>query len=472
MANAIAEQHSIDFIPLTERYGSPWRLFTLWFSLNLHILGVAIGALFVAEGLSITEAIGALVLGNLIGTFVMAAHSAQGPQLGIPQMIQSRAQFGVLGAALPLVAVVVAYVLFTAADLLIMQGTMKSLLSVNSDTALLLVALATLVVAYFGYELIHSIGKLMTVLSTVLFAVATVLVFIHPAVAAPAQIPVVGRGGHAAFILVLTQSAAWSLSYGPYVADYSRYLPADVSPWKTFWATMAGCFIGSSAIMAFGVVLAHRMLAPGADLAKSFTSLFGPLRPMAQFMLIFGIIYGNGLNVYSAYMSSCTVVSGFNRMTQAGRGFKITLMILVMAAAVFTSFLSQGNFQGYFGNVLNIMIYLLVPWSAINLADFYFIRHGHYDIGAMFQLHGIYGAYRWRTIAVYVLSVIAEIPFMSLSFYKGAVTQWIGADIAWLPGLVVSAGCYVLAERGRSMVAAVESNEISAAVPDASRYDC
>ncbi len=30
----------------------------------------------------------------------MAAHSAQGPQLGLPQMIQSRPQFGYIGALL------------------------------------------------------------------------------------------------------------------------------------------------------------------------------------------------------------------------------------------------------------------------------------------------------------------------------------------------------------------------------------
>lgn len=35
----------------------------------------------------------------------MALHGAQGPQLGLPQMISSRVQFGVFGAAIPIVAV-------------------------------------------------------------------------------------------------------------------------------------------------------------------------------------------------------------------------------------------------------------------------------------------------------------------------------------------------------------------------------
>jgi nucleobase:cation symporter-1, NCS1 family len=46
----------------------------------------------------------------------------------------------------------------------------------------------------------------------------------------------------AAFMLAATQAAAWSLSYGPYVADYSRYLPPTIPAVKTFWYTAMGCF--------------------------------------------------------------------------------------------------------------------------------------------------------------------------------------------------------------------------------------
>jgi NCS1 family nucleobase:cation symporter-1 len=44
----------------------------------------------------------------------MALHSAQGPKLGIPQMVQSRAQFGFLGEILPLILVVLMYIGFFA----------------------------------------------------------------------------------------------------------------------------------------------------------------------------------------------------------------------------------------------------------------------------------------------------------------------------------------------------------------------
>jgi len=96
---------------------------------------------------------------------------------------------------------------------------------------------------------------------------------------------------------------------------------------------------------------------------------------------------------------------------------------------------------------LSVLVYTLIPWSAINLADYYFVCRGVYSIEHIFRLDGIYGRYRWRTIAVYLLSILVQIPFVSLSFYVGPLARLIGADIAWLPGLVVPAVLYCLFER-------------------------
>src|ERR1700693_5896971 len=109
------ERKGIEFVPTSERYGTPRRLFTIWFSVNLSILCLSVGKLGVLAGLPLIWTFCALAVGNVLGTVFMAAHSAQGPRLGIPQMIQSRAQFGVIGAALPLVAVVITYLLYHAA---------------------------------------------------------------------------------------------------------------------------------------------------------------------------------------------------------------------------------------------------------------------------------------------------------------------------------------------------------------------
>ena len=81
-------------------------LFAIWFGANMHMTTVATGALGTILGLPLPWTILALLLGNLFGAVFMALHSAQGPKLGIRQMIRSRAQFGFHGAVLPLILVV------------------------------------------------------------------------------------------------------------------------------------------------------------------------------------------------------------------------------------------------------------------------------------------------------------------------------------------------------------------------------
>ena len=95
-----------------------------------------VGTLGIAAGLSFAWTLLGLLIGNLVGTIFMAAHSAQGPHLGVPQMIQSRAQFGVYGAAIPLLVMVVAAVLFLAASGVLMRDALKALLPISDDQAI------------------------------------------------------------------------------------------------------------------------------------------------------------------------------------------------------------------------------------------------------------------------------------------------------------------------------------------------
>ena len=94
------EVRSIDYVPLSERHGKLWHLGPLWFMSNAQIATLAVGVVSVSAGGNLIWSLLAIVLGVVIGTFFMAAHSAQGPQLGLPQMIQSRPQFGYVGAIL------------------------------------------------------------------------------------------------------------------------------------------------------------------------------------------------------------------------------------------------------------------------------------------------------------------------------------------------------------------------------------
>ncbi|HKD47206.1 MAG TPA: cytosine permease, partial [Rhizomicrobium sp.] len=259
------EKYSISFVPLSERYGSEKRLFTIWFSINLSIVCLTVGTLGILSGLDLTWTVLALVAGNAIGTVFMAAHSAQGPHLGIPQMIQSRAQFGVLGAAIPLIAVIITYVLYISADQVVIRATVLSLVPVGPDAAMSGFGFAALIVAFIGYELIHRIGVYLTFLSGLLFLSTAMILFLRGL--AHATLPVMPGGNFnlSTFMATFTQATAWSLTFGPYVADYSRYLRPEVPTSRTFWYTAAGNFLGASLIMCLGAIMASYYAQIAAD---------------------------------------------------------------------------------------------------------------------------------------------------------------------------------------------------------------
>src|SRR3954454_8022611 len=119
------EIRSIDYVPLTERHGKLWHIGPLWFMSNAQIATLAVGVLGVGAGGNLIWSLIAIVAGTAIGTFFMAAHSAQGPQLGLPQMIQSRPQFGYVGAILVWLFAYLQYAGFNVFNTLLASDSMN-----------------------------------------------------------------------------------------------------------------------------------------------------------------------------------------------------------------------------------------------------------------------------------------------------------------------------------------------------------
>src|ERR1700685_2617648 len=102
------EISTIQPIGLDQRHGTARDLFTIWFGSNIMLLTVVTGGLAVTVfGLSFAWAVAGLTIGNLLGGIFMALHAAQGPTLGVPQMVQTRGQFGSFGSLLVVGIVIV-----------------------------------------------------------------------------------------------------------------------------------------------------------------------------------------------------------------------------------------------------------------------------------------------------------------------------------------------------------------------------
>ncbi|HEV7441447.1 MAG TPA: cytosine permease, partial [Steroidobacteraceae bacterium] len=129
------ESSTIRPIPLTERHGTAGDLFTVWFGTNFMLLTIVTGGLAVTVfALPFGWALVGLSVGNLVGAIFMALHSAQGPRLGVPQMVQTRGQFGSLGSVLVVAIVLVMYVGFLASNLVLGGEALVSIAPGMPDT--------------------------------------------------------------------------------------------------------------------------------------------------------------------------------------------------------------------------------------------------------------------------------------------------------------------------------------------------
>src|SRR6201984_3462781 len=146
------EVRSIDYVPDDERHGGLLSQFTLWLAANLQITAIVTGALAVVFGGDVCWSLVGLLSGQLIGGAVMALHAAQGPQLGLPQMISSRVQFGVYGAMLPIVAVCLMYIGFSASGCVLAGQAVGQLLHVDDGIGIAVFAGLIVVVTLFGYR--------------------------------------------------------------------------------------------------------------------------------------------------------------------------------------------------------------------------------------------------------------------------------------------------------------------------------
>ena len=134
------ETRTIEHIPLDERHGKASQLFTIWFGSNIMLLTVTTGVLgTVVFGLPVWSALLALTIGNVVGGVVMALHAAQGPQMGVPQMLQTRAQFGSYGSLLVVGIVVLMYTAFFASNMVLGGEALANLLGWNDTLAITLV---------------------------------------------------------------------------------------------------------------------------------------------------------------------------------------------------------------------------------------------------------------------------------------------------------------------------------------------
>jgi NCS1 family nucleobase:cation symporter-1 len=451
---------TIQPIPLGERHGTYGDLFTVWFGSNLMLLTIVTGGLAVTVfGLPFGWAVAGLATGNLVGAVFMALHAAQGPQLGVPQMVQTRGQFGSLGSLLVIGVVIVMYVGFLASNLVLGGEALATLVRGMSDApGIALVGVLSVIAAIYGYDLIHAYTRLMTYVSgAVLALTAAWIVWVH---GLPADFLTRNAFSWPGFLGTISAGALWQIAYAPYVSDYSRYMPRDTGVRPAFWASYWGCTLGSFLPMVLGAAVG--LAAPKGNLMAGLASLTVGIAPLVLIVFSVGVAAANAMNLYCGALSTLTFGQTLVPSWSPGPRARTCIALILFGLSLVGALLGKASFMVNYEDFILLLLYVLVPWTAINLVDYYLLRHGRYDVDSFFRRDGgIYGRVNAAAITCYAVGILVQIPFIASPLYKGPVARAIGdVDLSWIVGLVVTSPAYYwLAKRSQSRAALVATRQ-------------
>jgi nucleobase:cation symporter-1, NCS1 family len=245
------------------------------------------------------------------------------------------------------------------------------------------------------------------------------------------------------------------LSWAVYVSDYSRYLPRSVSAPRTFWAVFSGNALGACLYGGLGIYITA--VAPSANSVVSIGSIAGKwILPI----LALSLLGSDALNAYTGMLALESVRSTWQKVVASRTARVIGLLVIFIIATVLAE-TGYKTFLTSFENFIDVLLFFFVPWSVINLVDFYIVKKGRYDVKSFFSPSGLYGGWRWVALIPYVIALAAQVPFIDQTLYVGPMVKVLGgADISWLVGFVVAGAGYLVAIRitgGQTQIAAPEA---------------
>jgi NCS1 nucleoside transporter family len=429
---AAVEPGGAEQIPLSERHGRPIQLLWTWTSPNLEFATVFVGVLGVlAFGLSFWQAVGAIVLGNLLGAVFHGVLSSWGPDSGLCQMVLSRRAFGFLGNILPAgLNSLAAGLGWFAVNSVSGALALAALTGMNGYLCLVIVVALMLGIAYFGHNLIQLFERFAFPVLAVIFVIGAVIILTKTAPSAPSD-PIPG-----AFWIALGTTFGYAAGWNPYASDYTRYLPPG-SGKASGWFAAVGLFASTTLLETVGAATVTAVGIPnwGENPVDSYTSLMpGWLGKLTLLAICIGAIAANALNVYSSALSFTAI--GIRLHTHWARALVAVGMGIggfVIAAFGLNNIASYENF-------LLVIAYWIGPWLGVVLAD-RVLAAG--KVGEPFYVDLRYR--NWAgPIAMLGAAVVSIWLFSNQVVYTGLVPSAVPevGDLTFEVGFVLAVGLY------------------------------
>lgn len=421
-------------IPDSARTQKEISTFYLWFASNLTVADFALGFIPVALGLSVTNAIFSLIIGNVLGGLLLAFMSAMGPKTGLPQMAMGMRSMGrIPGRIISLLQWSNTGGWLTVNIVIASLALSTAFTGLNYVLSIALSVVVVAVAAFLGGRAIHGFEKIMSFVLGIMFAFLTVYSLLNTSAlstytSAPV-IPVFAGMG-----ITIAVSFSYLMSWSPYASDYSRYVRPGGSSKKVIAYTFIGGAVASFWLEVAGILVAIASGDSAGNPAGDLYSILGNFGVLGMIALFLGGLSANSLNLYSNSVS----------LKAAGVKMKRTYLVIFVSAVVFViSIIGYGRFYHFYESFLLILDYWITPWIGIVLADFFLVRKG-------FKMSlSESSKVSWAGVVSYVVAVLVSIPFMAPSAsLTGPVAAALGGvDVSYFISFIVAVVLYVALSR-------------------------
>jgi NCS1 family nucleobase:cation symporter-1 len=316
----------------------------------------------------------------------------------------------------------------------------------NKQVGIVILAAVSLAATIWGYSLIHAYARIMTWGSGIVLAMAFVWAFVlHPL---PTGFFHGGGATLGGFISTVSVSAVWQIAYAPYVSDYSRYMPAETGEKPAFWMSYWGTTLGSILPMLLGA--GTGLLLPNeSDPVVALTTATAGISLLVVAVFSVGVAATNAMNLYCGSLCTLTIAQTFRPRFQARGRSRVVVASCLATLAIVIALVAGDGFVATYNKFLTLLLGSLVPWTAVNLVDYYLVRHGDYEVEDFFKADGgRYGRYNWPAICCYIVGVLVQLPFMVLGDWVGPMAARLGGvDISFVVGLAVVSPLYYFTDK-------------------------
>lgn len=457
------EQRGIDLVEPAARHGKPVDLFWMWMGTNLNIFYPVNGALAIYLGLSFSQAILAIVLGNLI-FFAVGLTSLQGPKTGTSTFAISRASFGPNGGRGLSLFNWITCVGFEASGMALIVLAVLALLAeagVHASTALkvvLLIAAAVVQVflPLFGHQTIVRVQRYLAYLLIPVFIIMAI------AVAGKVHVSSLSHGGGwpVFMITIGLMISAGGLSWANTGSDYSRYLPSSVNERAVFWWSSLGGMIPAVLLEVLGAAIASIVKTATNPISGLPAALPGWVVTPYLFVAIITLFAVNSMDLYSSGLTLQALGIKLKR-------WQCVIVDMVIATVVAGVMIFNSDFNRLYSEFLSLLIVWLSPWLAVYLTD-WLLRRGKYDPpGLLNERGGPYwgkGGFNVAGVTAQILGMVVSCLWLESTAFVGPLaSRTSGSTFSFFVGFLVGGLVYVVLARRSARTGQVVDAPLAAA---------